>query len=69
MFVDKKVGKPHNAADALHVFWTFGGGVVPIIVDDGRLLGRAVICSRIGCQYKPPLHLAPFAAICDASFN
>ena len=35
MLVDKKVGKPHHAADALHVF--FLGGGLPLNVDDGTV--------------------------------
>jgi len=33
MFVDKKIGKPHNAANALHVFWEG----LSIIVYDGTV--------------------------------
>jgi len=36
MFVDKKVGKPHNAANALYVF--FWGGEVSLNVDNGNLI-------------------------------
>jgi len=63
MSVEKKVGKPHKAANALRVL---GEGVSLIV--DGAVGYRATICSH-RFQHKPPLYDVCLAIICDASFN